>query len=73
MVGRRNGSSKRFELIDFVVPVPLHPEKERKRGYNQVHSFAKSLAIALNADLKLTLLRKERTAKHKLQKTGSKG
>ena len=29
-----------FGDVDFLVPVPLHPKKERKRGYNQ------SLAIA---------------------------
>ena len=27
--------------IDLVVPVPLHPKKQRKRGYNQVALFAK--------------------------------
>lgn len=50
--------SKRFERIDFVVPVPLHPDKERKRGFNQVHSFAESLADALKADLLVDLLQK---------------
>lgn len=60
-LGEEMVASKRFELIDIVVPVPLHRDKERKRGYNQVHSFAKSLAIALKADLKLTLLEKSRS------------
>ena len=48
--------SKRFDFIDFVVPVPLHPQKERKRGYNQVHSFAESLAYTLNAESNFSLL-----------------
>lgn len=30
--------------IDGVVPVPLHPKKLKKRGYNQVDAFAKALA-----------------------------
>lgn len=40
--------SKRFETLDLIVPVPLHPEKESKRGYNQVDLFAETLAKELN-------------------------
>ena len=50
--------SKRFEQIDYVVPVPLHPAKEKERGYNQVDCFAASLAKVLKSELKLDLLRK---------------
>lgn len=25
------------EMADIIIPVPLHPKKERKRGYNQSH------------------------------------
>ena len=50
--------SDRFGIIDLVVPVPLHPIKERKRGYNQVHSFAKSLSNTLGATLLTGLLEK---------------
>ena len=59
-LGEEMVASKRFELIDIVVPVPLHPDKEKKRGYNQVHSFAKSLSITLKADLQVNLLEKIR-------------
>lgn len=30
--------------IDILTPVPLHPKKERKRGYNQSHYFAKGIS-----------------------------
>lgn len=33
--------------IDIVVPLPLHPIKLRKRGYNQCDSFAKSISEIL--------------------------
>lgn len=33
--------------IDAVVPVPLHKTRLRKRGYNQVEEFGKTLAEAL--------------------------
>ncbi len=29
---------------DFLVPVPLHPKKHKKRGYNQSEAFANGLA-----------------------------
>ncbi|MDQ4140431.1 MAG: ComF family protein, partial [Bacteroidota bacterium] len=36
------------EQFDFIVPVPLHRQKLRKRGYNQSDSFAKGLAQILD-------------------------
>ncbi|MCK0188708.1 phosphoribosyltransferase family protein [Arenibacter sp. F20364] len=35
--------------IDYVVPVPLHRKKLRKRGYNQVALFAKTIADHIGA------------------------
>ncbi|PIE86251.1 MAG: amidophosphoribosyltransferase [Bacteroidia bacterium] len=37
-----------FKNIDFIVPIPLHPTRERKRGYNQSFWFAKGLAEIMN-------------------------
>lgn len=36
---------------DYVIPVPLHKKKLRKRGYNQSELFAKGLADKLGAGL----------------------
>ncbi|HRG58872.1 MAG TPA: ComF family protein [Bacteroidia bacterium] len=40
---------------DLIIPVPLHPEKHKKRGYNQSEYFAKglsnSLQIPFNKDI----------------------
>ncbi|NDV15256.1 ComF family protein [Muricauda sp. TY007] len=36
--------------IDAVVPVPLHPKKLKKRGYNQVALFARTIAENLGAE-----------------------
>jgi ComF family protein len=30
--------------IDLIIPVPLHPKKQRKRGYNQSQYFARGLS-----------------------------
>jgi ComF family protein len=47
LLGRDLAQSPWFEGIDYIVPVPLHPRKERKRGYNQSMAFAKGLAESM--------------------------
>lgn len=55
--------SKRFPRIDVVVPVPLHPKKEKLRGFNQSWTMAKRIAEKLNtASDKDLLVRKEFTS-----------
>lgn len=39
-----------YRNLTAVVPVPLHPVKQRKRGYNQVAKFGKEMADALEID-----------------------
>lgn len=34
----------RFQSVDYIVPIPLHPKKLRKRGYNQSEWIAKGLS-----------------------------
>lgn len=35
-----------FEGIDFIVPVPLHHKKEKKRGYNQAAVIGRGISKA---------------------------
>ena len=37
------------EQIDVIIPVPMHLKKFKTRGYNQINSYAKTLATHLNA------------------------
>lgn len=37
-----------YQNVDLVIPVPLHKQKLKKRGYNQVTGFAVEIAKALN-------------------------
>jgi competence protein ComFC len=39
--------SNRFDTVDCVIPVPLHPSKLKIRGYNQVTKFGQTLAQKL--------------------------
>jgi len=45
---------------DVVVPVPLHPERERERGYNQAALISKPLAKQLRLPHKAVLLMRTR-------------
>ena len=55
--------------IDFIIPVPLHPKKFKKRGYNQVASFAKALAKRLEIPIKELLLIRDKNTKTQTKKS----
>jgi ComF family protein len=44
MMVRELVATSTFEGIDYIVPVPLHRNKERKRGYNQSEWIAQGIA-----------------------------
>lgn len=46
--------------LEAVVPVPLHPARERERGYNQAHLLAQSMARALGLPLRAQALVRRR-------------
>lgn len=56
------------DSIDCVVPVPLHPAKQRRRGYNQVVPFALSLAEKLQVPCLETALVKTANSKTQTRK-----
>lgn len=37
-----------YKNVEMVIPVPLHKQKLKKRGFNQVEGFGKELALALS-------------------------
>jgi ComF family protein len=50
--GRRFGDilaeAENFNQVDKVVPVPLHPKKQKKRGFNQSEWIARGISEAMN-------------------------
>lgn len=46
-LGRMLGEVIAEEDIDYIVPVPLHPRKKRKRGYNQSEVIGRGMLLAL--------------------------
>ena len=37
-----------YQEIDAIIAVPLHPKKERKRGFNQSIEICKGLSVSMN-------------------------
>ena len=45
-----------YTQIDGIIPVPLHPKKFKKRGYNQSEQFANGLSEILNVPVYTDIL-----------------
>lgn len=46
-LGAELADDANYNAIDMVIPVPLHKQKLRKRGFNQVAGFGKEISKAL--------------------------
>src|SRR5690554_5556360 len=73
IMGQRYGAILRgvdgFSSADVVVPVPLHPKKLRKRGYNQAAYFAAGLAESLGKPVLPDGLARKRTGDSQTKKS----
>lgn len=56
MLGSRIKQSERFANINKVIPVPLHPKKQKTRGFNQSELIARGIAEETGIELSTTLL-----------------
>lgn len=76
MLGKLYGSklkTSQANLFDLIIPVPLHPAKLRRRGYNQSEKFAEGLSLTMNAPVSDSVLRRvvrthTQTRKSKLER-----
>jgi ComF family protein len=50
MFGAELKSSSFAEEVNLVIPVPLHEQKQKRRGYNQSYFIARGIAEAIAAD-----------------------
>lgn len=55
--------------FDYIIPVPMYPKKQRKRGYNQSELLGINLSKMMNVPYSLSTLVKvkDMTAQHELQ------
>lgn len=63
LLGEQLKGSRSFRDIQAVVPVPLHPLRRWKRGYNQAEAIARGLGAALDIPIETALLRRSRYTK----------
>jgi len=58
--GRRMGGAlgRVLQAVDLLVPVPLHPARERERGYNQSLCIARGLAEVLEIPVDSRLVKR---------------
>ena len=45
--------------FDAIVPVPMHPKRQRRRGYNQAELLARALGEEIGIECRTDLLRKD--------------
>ena len=51
-----------FSQVEAIIPVPLHPRKEKMRGYNQSARFAQGLSLGMETPWAMALNRTMMTA-----------
>ncbi len=56
LLASRLKTTDSWRNIDIVLPVPLHPKKERQRGFNQSEYFARGIAEGLGIRLSVNNL-----------------
>ena len=57
------------DSFDYIIPVPLHSQKLRKRGYNQVTTFGKALSEVLEKPFEENILKRVTYSKSQTQKS----
>lgn len=61
--------SNLFDNVDLIIPVPLHPKKQRTRGYNQSEHIANGIAERLNLPMSTLHLLRNRVTTTQTKKT----
>jgi ComF family protein len=73
LLGEGIKNREEFSSVDYFVPIPLHPDKLKKRGYNQSEAFATGLHHVLKTPISNKQLLRIRnsatqTRKHKFER-----
>jgi ComF family protein len=53
--------SNRFNTIQKIIPVPLHPEKQKVRGYNQAEQIAHGISFVMKIPVDITSLIRDKS------------
>lgn len=61
--------NKNIGNVDIIIPVPLHPRKEKKRGYNQSLFFAQGISEITKIPIQLKTLKRKQYNESQTHKT----
>lgn len=68
LLGEKLLQSGVYDDVDIVIPVPLHPFKRWKRGYNQAEIIARNVAEVLRKPVEVSLLIRKRYTRTQTKK-----
>lgn len=68
LLGEKLLQSGVYDDVDIVIPVPLHPFKKWKRGYNQAEIIARKVAEVLRKPVEVSLLIRKRYTRTQTKK-----
>lgn len=68
MMGKSLLTSNRFNNIDYLVPLPLYPDKERKRGYNQAAIICNGISGIMNVPVLIGNVNRQRSTETQTRK-----
>ena len=68
-LGKEISATPGAENIHLIIPVPLHPRKKKKRGFNQSEIIADGIAKRLNAEVNSTILKRKAYSSTQTRKT----
>ena len=68
MLGEKLLQSGIYDDVDIIIPVPLHPFKKWKRGYNQAEIIAHKVAEVLRKPVEVSLLTRKRYTRTQTKK-----
>lgn len=69
LLGEKLKLSNQYDDIDLIIPVPLHPKKEKIRGYNQSEFIAKGIAEVLAVPVSTTHLLRDKSTDSQTKKS----
>ncbi|GAP71838.1 phosphoribosyl transferase [Candidatus Symbiothrix dinenymphae] len=69
-MAREMATSDFFADVDYIIPVPLHPKKFKKRGFNQAEIIARGISEALQIPLNTQNLYREVANTTQTKKSG---
>lgn len=67
-LGKRYASDLKSLKFDYLIPIPLHPKKLKKRKYNQSECFAEGLGQVLSIPIDTNVLRRDKNIKSQTKK-----